>query len=82
MPTNATRTLMTLQHQRGDLIQRFRQHHLFLISEWITTGFTTFVVPLWIAGGSGLPRPDIRAWIEEKQPAYASPKLLARFRDQ
>jgi hypothetical protein len=37
-------------------------------------------VLLWIAGGAGLPKPDIRAWIEQKGPAFASPKLLARLR--
>ncbi|HVX03821.1 MAG TPA: MFS transporter [Rhodanobacteraceae bacterium] len=55
-------------------------HHATLVTLWITVGFTIFAVLLWIGGGAGLPKPDIRAWIEQKQPAYASPKLLARFR--
>jgi MFS family permease len=55
-------------------------HQAAMVTLWLTIGFTIFGVLLWLAGGAGLPLPDIRAWIEQKQPAFASPKLLARFR--
>lgn len=57
-------------------------HHAAMVTLWITVGFTIFAVLLWFAGGAGLPVPDIRAWTEQKQPAFATPKLLARLRGQ
>ncbi|HEX7368760.1 MAG TPA: MFS transporter [Rhodanobacteraceae bacterium] len=54
--------------------------HAAMVTLWITIGFTIFAVLLWLAGGAGLPKPDIHAWIEQNQPALPSPKLLARLR--
>jgi hypothetical protein len=55
-------------------------HEAAGITLWITIGFTAIGVLLWIAGGVGLPVPDIRAWITDKKPAIRSPVLLARLR--
>lgn len=55
-------------------------HQAAVVTLWLTIGFTILGVALWFAGGVGLPLPDIRAWIERKQPAFESPKLLARLR--
>lgn len=48
----------------------------------ITIGFTVIGVLLWIAGGVGLPVPDLRAWTKENKPAIHSPLLLARLRQK
>ncbi|HJS85406.1 MAG TPA: MFS transporter [Acetobacteraceae bacterium] len=50
------------------------------ITLWITVGFTVIGVLLWIAGGVGLPVPDIQGWIKGNKPAIRSPVLLARLR--
>lgn len=55
-------------------------HQAAAVTLWLTVGFTVVGVALWVAGGAGLPLPDIRAWIDRKQPAFESPKLFARFR--
>ncbi|MGH8144784.1 MAG: MFS transporter [Rhodanobacteraceae bacterium] len=50
------------------------------ITLWLTVGFTVLGVALWMAGGTGLPVPDIKTWIGGKDPAIKSPTLLARLR--
>lgn len=50
------------------------------ITLWLAVGFTVFGIALWIAGGAGLPVPDITKWLKQSKPAIPSPKLLARFR--
>lgn len=50
------------------------------ITLWITIAFTVIGVAMWVAGGMGLPRPDLRAWIKSNKPAFQSTPLLARFR--
>jgi MFS family permease len=57
-------------------------HQAAMVTLWLTVAFTVFGVVLWLAGGAGLPRPDIKAWIERQQPAIPSPKLLARLRER
>jgi MFS family permease len=57
-------------------------HQAAIVTLWLTVGFTVLGVVLWFAGRAGLPLPDIRAWIDRKEPAFESPKLLARFRDR
>ncbi|HET6906047.1 MAG TPA: MFS transporter [Rhodanobacteraceae bacterium] len=52
------------------------------ITLWLAVGFTVFGVALWMAGGAGLPVPNINAWIKESKPAIPSPGLLARFRNK
>ncbi len=47
------------------------------ITLWITIAFTVLGTALWLAGGIGLPRPDIVAWIKDNRPAFRSPPLLA-----
>ncbi|HET7558148.1 MAG TPA: hypothetical protein VFK08_08765, partial [Rhodanobacteraceae bacterium] len=55
-------------------------HQAAVVTLWLTVGFTVLGVVLWLAGRAGLPLPDIHAWIDRKEPAFESPKLLARFR--
>jgi hypothetical protein len=50
------------------------------ITLWIAVAFTVVGALLWIAGGVGLPVPDIQGWIKENKPAIRSPVLLARLR--
>lgn len=54
--------------------------HGTAVTLWLTLAFTVFGVVMWIAGGSGLPVPDLHAWIGGKQPAIPSPRLFARWR--
>jgi hypothetical protein len=53
---------------------------------WIMVAFTlvlTFIGTLiFLAGGSGLPRPDLKRWLVEKKTALESPLLWAVFRRQ
>ena len=55
-------------------------HEAAGVTLWITVGFTVLGALLWIAGGIGLPVPDIQGWIKENKPAIRSPVLLARLR--
>jgi hypothetical protein len=55
-------------------------HQAAVVTLWLTVGFTVLGVVLWLAGRAGLPLPAIHAWIDRKEPAFESPKLLARFR--
>ena len=55
-------------------------HEATMITLWITIGFTLIGAALWLAGDAGLPKPDIKGWIEENKPAFESPRLFARFR--
>ena len=55
-------------------------HEAAGITLWITLGFTVIGIVLWMAGGAGLPVPDISAWIDSDKPALRSPRLFARLR--
>ncbi|HET8700147.1 MAG TPA: MFS transporter, partial [Nitrococcus sp.] len=55
-------------------------HHATAITLWLLVGFTVFGILIWLASNAGLPRPDIETWIDKSKPAYASPRLFARFR--
>jgi hypothetical protein len=50
------------------------------ITLWITMGFTVIGALLWVAGGVGLPVPDIQGWLTQNKTAIRSPLLLARLR--
>ncbi|MGH8214664.1 MAG: hypothetical protein ACREPZ_03090, partial [Rhodanobacteraceae bacterium] len=51
-----------------------------VITLWLTVGLIVLVVALWMAGGAGLPVPDIKTWIGGNKPAVESPPLLDRLR--
>jgi MFS family permease len=55
-------------------------HEAAGVTLWITVGFTVLGALLWIAGGVGLPVPDIQGWLTQNKPAIRSPVLLARLR--
>ncbi len=70
-------------------MQRFRQRRLFLLCESL---FVAGCIVPALAGGAGtgrvlsgfatgLPRPDLKAWIEGRRPAIELPELLARVRN-
>jgi hypothetical protein len=40
------------------------------------------VIALHVAGGCGLPKPDLQAWLKQNQPAIASPRLAQALRAQ
>ncbi len=50
------------------------------IALWITIAFTVIGTAMWIAGGMGLPVPDLRAWIKDNRRAIEPTPLLARLR--
>ncbi|MGH8216323.1 MAG: MFS transporter [Rhodanobacteraceae bacterium] len=50
------------------------------ITLWLTVGLTVLGIALWMAGGAGLPVPDIKTWIGGDKPAVESPPLLNRLR--
>lgn len=52
------------------------------VTFWLALGFTAAGTLLWLAGRVGLPCPDLEAWLNKEQPAFHSPKLLARFRNK
>lgn len=55
-------------------------HEAAEITLWLTVGFIIIGILLWLAGGAGLPVPDIDAWIKGNKPALHSPSPFARFR--
>jgi len=55
-------------------------HEAAGITLWITVGFTVVGALLWVAGGVGLPVPDIQGWLTQNKTAIRSPVLLARLR--
>jgi MFS family permease len=55
-------------------------HEAAGVTLWITVGFTVVGALLWVAGGVGLPVPDIQGWLTQNKPAIRSPVLLARLR--
>ena len=50
------------------------------VTLWIAACFVVVGIGLWLAGGAGLPRPDIRGWIAEGGTGLDSPRLFARLR--
>ncbi len=55
-------------------------HEASRVAVAISIGFTVFGIGLYLLGGGGLPRPDLKGWIEQQRPAIDSPELLARVR--
>jgi len=53
----------------------------FHLGIWITLGLTVTLtvlgVVIYLAGGAGMQRPDLRVWLKENRPAWASPELFA-----
>ncbi len=46
---------------------------------WITAAITAFAGGLYLLGGAPLPKPDLKAWINENKPAIPSFPLLQVF---
>ena len=55
--------------------------HAIWVTILVTLAATSFIVAVYLAGGAGLPVPDLKAWLEENRTAVHSPALLATFRN-
>jgi hypothetical protein len=55
-------------------------HEATWIALWLLIAFTIAGVGMWIAGGMGFPRPDIKRWINDNKPAIPGNMLFARLR--
>jgi hypothetical protein len=55
-------------------------HTAILITLGMTVVLTLLATAIFLAGGPGLQKPDLRRWLKENKPAWESPELFAPAR--